>query len=94
MCKFNPKNESRRLDPCMKNLIAFLNQEGIKTVACCCGHDKYPMTIVVETGLKNPKLFREVCNDIFISRQKRFYKRDKQGVYYIPETLWNGKANL
>lgn len=84
MCKFNPKNDSRRIDPCMKELIAFLNEYGLPTVACCCGHSKYPMTIVVDVG-NYPAI--EICSGIQLNRKKRFYRKDRQGIYYIPE-VW------
>jgi len=69
----------------MKNLINFINNSsGFKTVACCCGHGKYPMTIVV----RFPNGFGwEIISNTMIFRTKRFYKKDKQGYYYIPETI-------
>jgi len=102
MCKFNPKNDSRRIDPCMKTFIVLLNhyfiQSEIKVVACCCGHNKYPMTILVKgkpyhpSGFKNPfvkekDLVQELVSGKIIPRQKKFYKKDKQGYYYIPEVI-------
>ena len=85
MCKFNPKNDGRRMDPCMTNLIRILNEKGMRTRRCCCGHGKYNMTIVVfEDDLK---VYREIISNIVIPRKKRFYKKDKQGYYYIPEVL-------
>lgn len=83
MCKFNPKNVGRRIDPCMKNLIDFLQLNDIKTLSCCCGHGKYPMTIVVKWG---DGAF-EIVSYKNIYRKSRFYKKDKQGIYYIPEVL-------
>ena len=83
MCKFNPKNDSRRIDPCMKKFIDYYNHYGIKTFACCCGHGKYPMTIIV----KFDGSYCDVFSLIKIPRKKRFYKKDKMGVYYIPECI-------
>ena len=83
MCKFNPKNDSRRIDPCMKNLIDFLKLNGIKTLSCCCGHGKYPMTIICKWGGN----IIEIFSYKEIPRKSRFYKKDKHGVYYIPETI-------
>lgn len=84
MCQFDPKNDSRWIDPCMVNLIGFLKERGIETVACCCGHGIYPMTILVRTG--EPGVTREICHNItFHGRKKRFYRKDEDGVYYIPE---------
>ncbi len=86
MCKFNPKNDSRRIDPCMKNFITNLNWfrvESHKILACCCGHGKYPMTIVVWAigGTY------DLVSGKSINRKKKFYKKDKQGYYYIPEVV-------
>ncbi len=87
MCKFDSKNDSRKLDRCMKNLIKHINEYiPCKTVGSCCGHGKYPMTIVVE---ENNGLRFELLSDIEIPRKKRFYKKDKEGVYYIPEVTKN-----
>lgn len=88
MCKFNPKNDGRFIDPCMINLIAFMKVKGrkLRTVACCCGHGKYPMTIVAKDNLGHTW---ELINNKIIERKKKFYKKDKQGYYYIPEVLKN-----
>jgi len=66
----------------MKILIENI-RDSCNTVACCCGHGKYPMTIVCEM---NGEYF-DIVSDIEIPRSKRFYKKDKQGYYYIPETI-------
>ena len=51
MCKLNKKSGLTRIDPCMKNFIETLNimleKSSLSIVACCCGHFKYPMTIIV-----------------------------------------------
>lgn len=94
MCKHNPKNEGRRIDPCLRKLLAYLKEQGIETVSSCCGHGKYPMTIFVKENLKgiSPDVYHEICNDIYVeSKAKRFYKRDKKGYFFVPETiLMNG----
>jgi hypothetical protein len=71
------------IDECMKYMIPILNTYGIKTVGCCCGHGKYPMTIVVEDALG---IF-DLVSGAAIPRKKRFYKKDDEGYYYIPEVL-------
>ncbi len=86
MCKFNIKNNSRRIDPCMKEDIKQLHIIECETLACCCGHGKYPKTIIVRWGKENYEYFSERL----IPRKKRFYKKDKQGYYYIPETIKKG----
>jgi len=77
------------MDKCMINLIELLNYNGVKTLACCCGHRKYNPTIIMRVG-KDGAL--EILSGIFISRKKRFYVKDKDGYYYIPEVedKWNG----
>jgi len=83
ICK--PHNPSR-IDRCMRYLISNLKQHlrGIKAVACCCGHGKYPMTIIVEDKYGN---HWDICSNELIARKKRFYLKDKEGYYYIPETV-------
>ncbi len=82
MCKWNKWGDTR-IDPCMKYLIDFLQNSGIKTLACCCGHGKYKMTIVVKHFSGNT--FWDIMSNTLIPRKRKFYKRDKKGVYYIPE---------
>jgi len=85
MCKFNPKNNGRRLDPCMKSFIINLNEAGIDTFGCCCGHKKYPMTVICREI--NSTTYYDLISGIIIPRKKKFYKKDKDGYYYIPEVL-------
>lgn len=83
MCKIhNP----RKIDKCMVNLLDVLKHgTNYKVVACCCGHRRYPMTIVCK-ATKNGQLF-ELMHMIDLPRKKRAYVKDKQGYYYIPETI-------
>ena len=104
MCKFNPKNDSRRIDPCMKNIIEWLGNKH-RTLDCCCGHGKYPPTIIIKeiSGIPRTIKFIEVYSGKVLREiknfkdkyPKKFYKKDKQGYYYIPETLvgTKGKQN-
>jgi len=92
MCEFNPNNEGRRMDKCMKKLTDFINTHpNVKTLACCCGHGKYDMSIIVKhkTGMDGNWVWKimDMISGIEIPRKKRFYKRDKQGYYYIPEVI-------
>ncbi len=85
MCKFNPKNDSRFIDPCMVALIEYFKKDKyIKTLGSCCGHGKYPMTLIVKNNHGN---IYELISSKNIPRKKQFYKKDKQGYYYIPETI-------
>ena len=72
------------IDPCMKKVIGNLQLENVETLACCCGHGKYPMTIVIRGLMGLPV---EIFSNKTIFRKKKFYKRDKQGYYFIPEVV-------
>ena len=75
-----------RIDPCMEQEVELLRKSGIKTVACCCGHNKYPKTIIInENGT-----YREYFSGITIPRKKYFYLSDNDGVYYLPESITGG----
>lgn len=76
----------------MKNIIDFINlSEDFITLGSCCGHGKYPMSIVVRDISNNNRKVFEVFSDVIIPRHKRFYRTDKNSVYYIPEVLNNDK---
>jgi len=89
MCKLNKTNKGRRMDPCMKPIIKIISQLMGRAnipgniVACCCGHNKYPMTIIIQNIYRTYELFTGNT----IPRKRRFYLKDKQGFYYIPEAL-------
>lgn len=89
MCK-KLKGIHNRIDKCMKDFIKWLNEKHV-TVACCCGHGKYNMTVVVKEGvrdgLKREIIYREIFSQKIIPRKRNFYKKDKQGYYFIPETI-------
>jgi len=72
-----------RIDPCLVHVITLLNEKDshLETLASCCGHGKYPMTIVVRSVWKT----WEVFSGIELKRKKRFYVKDSEGFYYIPE---------
>lgn len=84
-----------KIDPCMVNLLDKLKVKSRFVLACCCGHNKYPMTIVIREYVVMHKankpwhgwVNKELLSDKIIPRKKKFYKRDKQGYYYIPETI-------
>jgi hypothetical protein len=59
------------------------------TKASCCGHGKYPMTVIVEDYNRKTgeRKFFDFISGIEITRTRNFYKKDKQGVFYIPEVL-------
>jgi hypothetical protein len=76
-----------RIDECMRNIIEFINEHTnlYETVACCCGHGKYSQTILLRS-FESGRVF-DLVSDITIPRKRNFYKKDKQGYYYIPEVV-------
>lgn len=91
MCKKCKPSGARRIDKCMKDLCFWIDVHGekkkgrpnyLKVVGSCCGHGKYPMTIVVRNHLGH---IWELISNTGIHRKRRFYKRDKDGIYFIPE---------
>jgi len=73
-----------RLDPCLREQIIKLNYIAPFTVASCCGHYRYPETILVMYDLGT---VREIRSGVIIPRKRRFYKIDTYGYYYIPELM-------
>lgn len=76
-----------RVDACLKNLVPFVDRiyHTFDLLACCCGHGKYPMTIVGKGGYSGT--VKELLSGTEIPRTKRFYVKDSEGFYYIPEVL-------
>ena len=77
-----------RIDKCLIPIIGYLNKSNLKPLASCCGHEKYDTTIVVKN--KSGNIF-EFCSGITLSPKKRnrYYKKDNDGFYYIPELIKN-----
>lgn len=85
------KRGTVRVDACLKEIIQELNDKGIITLGCCCGHGKYPRTIIC---LEDDGRFacREIgdiyewYSSIIIKRKRKFYSKDAIGFYYLPES--------
>lgn len=73
-----------RVDNCLKNILLTLNALDLATVASCCGHGRYGMSIVVKNG-------DDECIELFthitLPRKTKFYRKDSEGYYYIPEAI-------
>ena len=76
------EHNPRRMDRCLVALIHVIRSGGIKTLGSCCGHGRYSMTVVCMG--KDGKVY-EAMTGKAIPRKTRFYKKDSQGYYYIPE---------
>ena len=96
MCDWH-KSNNQRIDPCLRKTIKFL-QDGFNfhTLACCCGHGKYKPTLVYQSS--NGDIFAAVIPEhlpayllqgtVRMPRKKRFYKRDTDGIFFIPEAMY------
>ena len=71
-----------RVDGCMFEKLLEIN-EHTTTLGCCCGHGRYPETIVVQAQGR----VYEYNTGIVIPRTRRFYRTDEDGYYYIPEVI-------
>lgn len=86
MCKkTNYQSSNTRVDECIRSLIKYLNVCDYKTVASCCGHGKYPVTVVIRWMLNGKPMYNELFTGKIIHRSRRFYKKDAEGYYFIPE---------
>jgi len=76
------------VDECMVGIIWALNRvPTVKTLGCCCGHGKYPTTVmVIVEGVNDGKPF-EIMSMTPIDRKRKFYKFDETGMYHIPEVV-------
>lgn len=85
MCE-KRKTIGRGIDKCIKtfieNLRLYINPQ-FQIVSSCCGHGKYPMTIIA----KLPLGMYDLVSGKNIPRKKRFYLKDNSGYYYIPEVV-------
>lgn len=68
----------------MREIIKKLNAMDIKTYACCCGHKKYPTTIIVRN---NEGAYWDYMSGKVVPRTRRFYSKDDDGYYYIREVV-------
>lgn len=81
-----------RIDKCIRPLIKWLNSCDYETVGSCCGHNKYPITVVVKYRKNGVAYYFELFSGVDIPRNRRFYKKDSGGYYYIPETVFNSTS--
>ena len=78
-----------RKDKCLITKIELINAMKVyQTLSSCCGHNKYPETIVVmDRKSKRVSLFDSPHIFLGYGRRKgnRYYKTDQENFYYIPE---------
>jgi hypothetical protein len=86
------RKEIKEFKRAIELLNPYLNYK-LKVVGCCCGHGKYHKTIVLKEIANNSKrevdVYFEHFRKVVIERTRRFYKKDSEGYYYIPEVSVN-----
>ena len=79
------KKRKVRVDAVLASLVEWINKcTNMETLGCCCGHGKYPPTIVVR--YPKDEIF-DFLSGVVIPRTRNFYYRDEQGIFYIPEVI-------
>lgn len=83
---------NRKIDSCIQNEVEKINRTGFNSISSCCGHKKYEKTIVIRR--KNNSVIEfftgiilKPYNPKFDKRHNIYYKKDKQGFYFIPELV-------
>jgi hypothetical protein len=84
MCK-HTKSSNKRIDCCIAGFIQELHRRGIVTYGSCCGHKKYSLTVICKS--ESSGMFFDLISGVCIPRVKRFYRKDVNGLYYIPEVV-------
>ena len=80
------QDKSISVDSCIAETVQMINTElsnKIKTLGCCCGHGKYPKTIVVKdllTGINYEYFTKKI-----IRRSRNLYYKDNEGIFHLPE---------
>ena len=83
--KYGEETKWKKVDRCLSGLLCFINgNTSFRTLGSCCGHYKYPMSIIC----KSPFGFIvDICSGKIIPRTRNFYRLDSNGYYYIPEAV-------
>ena len=92
---------AKKIDPCLVSQIKMINANcglTMKTISSCCGHGKYKPTIVLlRMDGKMIEWFSHVIIGNYDYKKKkqynRIYKKDKDGVYFIPEIFLHTENN-
>ena len=72
------------VDACIAEKVQSIVNVGMyETLGCCCGHGKYPPTIIVRE--KGTTRITEYNSVVEIHRKRKFYKLDSEGIYFLPE---------
>ncbi len=80
---------ARNIDPCILAKIKKLQKMGLDTILSCCGHNKYPETIIIKNDDNtvyeyNSSKFLKDYNPFFDKRHNPYYIKDADNYYFIP----------
>jgi len=80
MCEKKPYC-NRKVDECIRDIVTVINRYGIyRTISSCCGHNKYPRTIIVMD--KITKEVKDYDTQTHLSwgkrKRNRYYKKDSE----------------
>lgn len=87
--------KSISIDECIADKVKELNNGNYRTIGSCCGHGKYPPTIILQaryekqrcTSFGEKPLRYEYYSGKIVNRKSRFFKIDENGDY-APD--WEG----
>ena len=80
----------RYIDKCMEDEIRKMIASGTETIGCCCGHGKYPKTVIYRA--RSGAAVSYFTSTFLLSKdgshkKRNFYVMDDEGFYYIPKTF-------
>ena len=75
--------ESIEIDSCIADIVIALNQGGIVTIECCCGHNEYQGTIFLQDGRELEIINTLVSEDDSIEDMKEYI--EEQGWKFSKE---------
>lgn len=81
-------SHGRYVDRCMVPIIREHIRNGTGTIACCCGHGKYPMTVIYRALGGNS--IEYYTRTILLRKNgqpriRNLYTMDEEGLYFIKE---------
>ena len=90
MCELE-KYGTTRIDPCLVDEINIIKTkewiQNYQSIMSCCGHGKYKKTFIVKNRFSGAffEWFSGIQLDKRMRKKQPYYKKDSEGIYYIPE---------
>ena len=82
------EGKSISVDRCIREKVQEINDMGYVTISSCCGHGRYPPTIVIGQYCEDGRVMGDF--EFFTSKniwrdKRKIYSRDIDGFHFIPE---------